>query len=244
MYDSAHLILGFLKILRTYHYILLLIIYCLTVATHAAEASSICNPHQSPRVNIKTSTNNITYNFTQSMKQLDTQSIDTVNPYGNDVITDVGGLMRGTIKVSEHMLYDAVSNSYTGEICYWYTDITVVIHISPTIFVAKDFPKGSCMHNAILAHEHQHVIIDRQIVNKYAQIIGAALRQELQKQPTYGPYSISQQAAVEAGLKTSIANFIQKFADQMNAERQQRQQALDNINEYERVNHLCPRNKQ
>lgn len=198
-----------------------------------------CVAQDTPQVSVKTSTDNISYNFTQSMKQLDRKPINTINPYGRDVITDVGGLMQGGIRISEQMRYGTLTNPNTNQICYWYTMITVSIHINPTVYVASDFPRGTCMHNAILAHEHQHVMIDRDIVNKYAQIIGHALRQELARQSAYGPYSTSQQSQVEDGLKTSISNFIQNYANQMNAERQQRQQALDNINEYERVNHLC-----
>lgn len=198
-----------------------------------------CTARQAPQINIKTSTDNISYDFSKSEKQLNTFHIDSVNPYGDNVITDVGGLMEGGISLSQSMEYGTLTNTGTQQICYWYTKVDVTLHIQPTIYVASEFPKGSCKHNAILEHEHQHVIIDREIVNKYAALIGTSLQTELARQKIYGPIPLNQKTWLEQSLKDRMQSLLSAYGNQMNAERKQRQQAFDNINEYQRVNKMC-----
>ncbi|HNQ92339.1 MAG TPA: hypothetical protein PKI93_05340 [Alphaproteobacteria bacterium] len=202
-------------------------------------AENWCKSVQAPQIHIKTSTDSVSYNFSLSEKALNGFSIDTVNPYGGNVITDVGGLMKGGIVVSQSMRYGTMTNTRTNEVCYWYTDIDISLHINPTIYIASEFPHGTCKHNAIMQHEQQHVMIDRQIVNKFAPLIGQAVKNEVRRQTTFGPISTSRQAELEAYLKSNMQTIVNRQTDIMNAERKQRQQALDNLQEYERVNHVC-----
>lgn len=205
----------------------------------SAVADNWCRPSQAPNIQIKTSTDNIHYDFSKSEKDLNHFQIDTVNPYGNSVITDVGGLMQGGIQLAQTMRYGTLTNTKTQEICYWYTDVTVTLHIYPTIFVASEFPKGSCKHNAIIQHEHQHVIIDREIVNQFANTIGQGLRADLARQPVYGPVPLSQKGQMENLLHARMQNFLSTYSASIDSERRRRQQALDNIHEYSRVNQMC-----
>jgi hypothetical protein len=39
------------------------------------------------------------------------------------------------------------------------------------VYVARDYPRGSCQYAAIIAHEHEHVDIFRTVLNKYRAII-------------------------------------------------------------------------
>lgn len=204
-----------------------------------AFAAGWCTSVQSPQIRVKTDTDNIQYDFSRSEKDLNSFSIDTVNPYGDNVITDVGGLMQGRINVNQRMKYGTLTNTKTSEICYWYTEITVSLHISPTIFVAKEFPKGSCKHKAILDHEHQHVVIDREIVNKYAKIIGDSLYQEVSARGVFGPVPLSKSAQLEDQLKKRMEKLLTQYSEKINEERRIRQQALDSLSEYERVNKAC-----
>lgn len=199
-----------------------------------------CKASRAPRVHIDTSTDQISWDFTKSEKQLNKFEIDTVNPYGSNVITDVGGLMQGGIELKESMRLSTLTHKGLNQICYWYDTITVSLHIKPTIFIAKEFPRNTCRHNAIKQHELTHVKVDREIVNKYASLIGKAMQQELDRQFVYGPYMVSQSGQVEAYLKGRIENILKSYSKKMDEERKTRQQAVDSLKEYERVNNLCP----
>lgn len=200
-----------------------------------------CAPGKTPIINVHTSTDQVVYNFTLSKKQLDNFAVNTVNPYAAHIITDVGGLMKGGINAQQKMTFGTLTNPVTNEVCYWHDSMDIYLHIKPTVYIANDFPQGTCMHNAILEHENQHVSIDREIVNKYAAIIGDAIRNDITAYHTFGPVPISQQATLEAQIKLRMHKLLGHYTKQMSDERRQRQQAHDNINEYERVNNLCKR---
>lgn len=205
--------------------------------------SSWCQMTKAPVVNIRASTDKISYNFTTSEKSLNGFDVDTINPYGKNVITDVGGLMKGGIETSQSMRFSTLTNPRLREVCYWYDTVDVNIHINPTIYIASEFPQGSCMHNAIMEHEQKHVTVDREMVNKYAQLIGNAIKAETDRQPIYGPVPLAQEKAIEAAIKSKMQSIVTNLIAQMDQERKTRQQVVDNLSEYQRVNALCPDQK-
>ena len=225
-------------------YLLSILAGCLIwISATEARADEWCVPTTAPSITVRPSTDDISYNFSLSKKQLDHFDITTVSPYANNVITDVGGLMKGGIETQQKMNFGILTNQTTGQVCFWHDSIDVFIHIKPTIYVASEFPEGSCMHNAILEHEQKHVTVDREIVNKYAQLIGSALQADVARYRIYGPAPLSQQPALESQLKTRIQSLIGMYTTQMSDERRNRQQQIDNLGEYERVNHMCPNEK-
>lgn len=198
-----------------------------------------CRSDSPPKIEIKTSTDQVSWDFSKSEKQLNSFNIDTVNPYGKSVITDVGGLMQGGIYLQEGWRFGMLTNTTLGQICYWYDTLTITLHIRPTIFIASEFPQGTCKHNAIREHELKHIQVDREIVNKYAKIIGQALKDDIDKQSVFGPYHVSQSKEVEGFLKARVENVLKYYSALMDDERKRRQQLIDSLAEYERVNRLC-----
>lgn len=151
--------------------------------------------------------------------------------------------MKGGIETSQSMRFSTLTNPRLREVCYWYDTVDVNIHINPTIYIASEFPQGSCMHNAIMEHEQKHVTVDREMVNKYAQLIGNAIKAETDRQPIYGPVPLAQEKAIEAAIKSKMQSIVTNLIAQMDQERKTRQQVVDNLSEYQRVNALCPDQK-
>lgn len=225
-----------------YGLLLLLIAFSGSIAGNALaqpQKHAWCRAKSAPRLEIKTSTDRVIWNFSKSEKDLNHFNIDTVNPYGKEVITDVGGLMQGGIMLKEQMRFNTLTYTTAQQICYWYDQIEITLHIQPTIYIAREFPQGSCKHNAIREHELKHISVDREIVNKYAALIGQALKKEVDRQPVFGPYLVSQSPQVEAYLKSRLDTLLRAYSTQMDQERRQRQQKVDSLEEYERVNTLC-----
>ncbi len=208
-----------------------------------ANAEDWCQPKEAPHINIHTSTDQVSFDFSLSEKQLNKFSVSTVNPYASNIITDVGGLMKGGIEANMQMSFGTMTDRGAGQMCYWHDTIDVSLHIKPTIYIANEFPAGSCMHTAIMEHEQKHVTVDREIVNKYAKLIGEAFQSDITRYRVFGPIPISQGDAMAQQLKHRMESIFKTYTAQMSAERKQRQQQVDNINEYERVNHLCPKEK-
>lgn len=214
--------------------------FFLTAGSESAVSEEWCKPSKPPSISIRTSTDQISYDFSKSEKQLNNFHITTKNPYANNVITDVGGVMKGGIEAQQKMSFGALKNQHTNQICFWYDSIDVLIHIKPTIFIASEFPPETCMHNAIMEHEQKHIQVDREIVNKYAALIGNAFKEDLTKYSVFGPFPLSNEQAMIEGIKSRMQNILKYYTNQMSTERQSRQQEIDTLSEYQRVNKSCP----
>jgi hypothetical protein len=204
-----------------------------------AQKHAWCKPSGGASIQVKTSTDEILWDYSKSEKDLNKFKIDTINPYGKSVITDVGGLMQGGIMMQEQMRYSTLTRSSVGQICYWYDNVVVTLHIKPTIYIASEFPRGTCKHNAIREHELKHVAVDREIVNKYAALLGSAVQEIVNRKPIYGPYHVAQSKEVEAFLNQQLSVALKRYSQEMDDERKKRQQGIDSLAEYERVNKLC-----
>ncbi len=204
-----------------------------------AEKHEWCKPSGSPKIQVKTSTDDIRWDYSKSEKELNKYKIDTINPYGKGVITDVGGLMQGGIMMQEQMRYSTLTRSSVGQVCYWYDNVVVTLHIQPTIFIAREFARGTCKHEAIREHELKHVAVDREIVNKYANLLGKAVQEIVNRKTIYGPYKVSQAKEVETFMNQQLAVALKRYSREMDEERKQRQQLVDSLAEYERVNKMC-----
>lgn len=207
----------------------------------SAQAENWCNPAKAPTINVRTSTDRIGYDFSKTEKQLNGFNVTTVNPYGNNIITDVGGLMKGGIQTEQKMSFGTLTNPNTRQICFWHDSIDILLHIMPTIYIAAEFPPNSCMHDAIMGHEQKHIQVDREIVNKYAALIGQAFQDDVSRYWVFGPVPLSNREAALSQIKARMQNILKQYTNQMATERKTRQQQIDNLAEYERVNKSCGR---
>lgn len=195
-----------------------------------------------PKINVKPSKSYVSYDFTKTKAQLNQVDIDTVSPYGPHHKTVVSGLMSGSIQVKHQVAFLHETYKQVDQGCVYLKSIDVSVHIDPTIYIAKEHPKGSCMHNAVLAHELKHVREDQLIVNKYAKYIGNALLKLIDSQgPAFGPYETARVPFVQQNIQNSVTRVVKRFNDKMNEERQKRQQAIDTVEEYESIGAKCPK---
>ena len=211
-----------------------------TPAATPVVATIECQAKNTPNINVLPSKSVVKYDFTKTKPELNSVDVDTVSPYGPNHKTYVSGLMSGAIQVNHQVSFIHEKYDQLGQGCIYLKDVDVKIHIDPTIFVAKEYPKGSCMHNAVLTHERKHVREDQLIVNKYSNIIGQALQRLVESQgPAFGPYEIERMPFVQQNIQNSLNKVVTKYNDLMNQERQRRQQAIDSLEEYESIGVRC-----
>jgi hypothetical protein len=202
-------------------------------------SSAWCTPKAPPKIDIKTHTTDVEWVFNKSEKDLNAFPVDTKNPYGTQVMTDVGGLMKGGIQMQQTMRFGSFVHRGLGQSCHFYDSVRVEFLLSPTIFIASEFPPGTCKHNAIKGHEIKHVMEDRAIVKKYAAVVGRALKNEIDRQTIWGPVPIGQSQATQEKMRVRLENILKHYSQMMEGERRRRQQAIDSLAEYERVNNMC-----
>jgi hypothetical protein len=199
-----------------------------------------CSLPKTPQIMVTTTSTPVRYDYTKSQRQLETMGNDTVSPYGARVKTHVGGLMKGEVTVSQNMRFyqETYPNVRAG--CLYIDSIKVDLHMKPVIYVAREHKKSSCMHQSILEHEKKHVMVDQTLISKYRDIITAALQSALPDiRNAKGPFSSSALPSEQKKLQTHVQGIVKKYSAQLTEERKKRQQDVDTLEEYERVQAQC-----
>ena len=225
-----------------YRFSLFIIIagFFLVLMPFEAQAGIECHAKTPPRITVKPVQSNILYDFTKSKEDLNRIDVDTISPYGPQHKTDVSGLMSGAIQLKSNVSFAHETYKYLGRGCVYLKGVDVKIHLEPTIYIANDFEKGSCMYNAILTHEFKHVKEDQLIINKYTNLLGRALDRVVNEQgESFGPMRLHRMDETQLQVKDAIHRVVLKMNDKLNKERRKRQQAIDNIDEYKYVGNRC-----
>jgi hypothetical protein len=202
-----------------------------------------CDMARPTKINVKPTTKDVQYDFRQDLKSIQKVKIDTINPYGHHHKSFTQGFMKGAIKMEPTVSLDYKHSSFSGT-CLWYDEITIKIEIDPTIVIAREVARDRCMKAAVMEHEMKHVMADRKLVNKYAKIMGEKLHDELKKRGfVVGPVPSNEAQDTAKKMQDLVFQILEHQYKKMDLERHEVQNAIDNLEEYERVNALCPQFK-
>ncbi len=206
-----------------------------------ASAGDLCVMPKSTDINITPSTQKVQVITNRTLAQLQNEQIDTINPHSFNGVSVTQGFAQGKISMKAEVKLDYSTLPQYRAACLWYDTISVSFDIDPHIYIAKEVHQDRCMGQAVLAHEMKHVNADRQVVNKYSQIIGQKLITELKARGFMaGPVKIEEAEAIAERMKKTVMQIIELEHERMNLDRRDAQGQVDSAQEYARVAALCP----
>ncbi|MGC2854924.1 hypothetical protein ACM64Y_05575 [Novispirillum sp. DQ9] len=150
----------------------------------------------------------------------------------------VHGLTHSSLGYQLQGSFDAVGLP-DGSWCLWPRSVEADLGYSDTtVYVARDYPPGTCAFDAVLAHEHEHVGINEQVVADHAgRLRDALLRLARQGFPLAGPdpavLRARGQAMMDAGFRDALTPLL--------ADRTRRNAAIDTESSYRALNGRCDR---
>tara|TARA_Y100000588_G_scaffold362242_1_gene423786 strand:+ start:127 stop:810 length:684 start_codon:yes stop_codon:yes gene_type:complete len=206
------------------------------VAVHDANAAS-CTREGLPSVQVTVDISPIHTNTTQNLAQLTGRDNNT--RLGIMDGHHVGGLTVGDIQAQTQVGFGESTGFFTGNTCLWVQSLVVQLNLQSKIFVAKELQRGTCQYRILLEHEQKHVQIDRNVVNEYRRLIEAHLESELLQQGAAGPVPFRLAPDLQRDLTGRVSGIVDEQMRKLYAERDRRQQALDNPQEYERMSMAC-----
>ena len=207
----------------------------------AASSPQICQIPAPAEIAVVPKTAELKIDTTRSLKQLQGQAIDTINPYGYNNVTHTNGFMEGQIAMRSTVKLDYKQAPGMNAFCIWYEKVTIELDITPTIVIAKEVSEDSCMYNAVLTHEKKHIRVDRKIVNKYAQTIGRKVFDGLQKRGFIaGPIAAENTQDIADRMRKTVSQLVELESKKMEIDRAEAQQAVDSLEEYKYVQSRCP----
>jgi len=162
------------------------------------------------------------------------------SPYEDDSKTYIQGLAKGGVDVSGQYQFGTETYPALAQGCIFTNKVQINITLDSTIFIAREYKKGTCHYNAVLQHELKHKAVDRELVNKYSNIIVKAVNNTL-KTIGYaqGPFPASAMPAAQEKIGATLTNVVSQFGNNFSAERDKRQSNVDTLVEYDRVHALC-----
>lgn len=149
----------------------------------------------------------------------------------------VNGLGGGKIGLEGQASFTVMQRG--EQACIWLKGINAKFFAYPTIHVANNFPKESCEYNAVLEHEKKHILVLQEFHREFAPKFKTALRRIASGIEAQGPISASTIERVQKDMNERINRQIQSFNDSIIPVLEQRQNDVDNPQEYASVEAQC-----
>lgn len=203
-----------------------------------------CKAKMIPKISVIANKSNVQYDFTKTKNEMSRFDIGTLSPYAPHHTVHIKGVMNANIRSEQWSDFVRETYEHADTGCLYIKKIEIKVDVDSTIYVAKEHPEGSCEHKEILKHEKKHLREDQLVINKYSKLVKDDLDGFVQKtKGSFGPYKISELSKVEKNLRQQIADLVTARHDKMNVERQERQQAIDSIEEYDAIAAACPKSQ-
>jgi hypothetical protein len=197
-----------------------------------------CTVPRPPNIIVNPVTNAIQYEYMMTSEELNKYTTSTVSPYAPNVDSTTGGLRHDRPKITTEIQWGRMDDSSRGLSCLWYDTIRVTIELSPKIYIARDKQFRRCKQE-IIDHEVRHVDVDRQVINKYSQAIGLAVKNAVDKVGAMGPYNQHEIEHIQNNLVSHIHAAINSQKLLLFQEMSREQAKVDSLEEYERISRKC-----
>lgn len=208
----------------------------------AASTPLECEMPAPTQISVVPRTAKLVIDTSQTHAQLQEQVIDTINPYGYSQVTHTNGYMSGELKFRSKVQLDFAQMPQYEAFCVWYKSIEIDIDIAPKVVIAKEVAEDKCMYEAVLEHEMKHVNAERSVANKFAQTVGRTVFDGLKERGfKAGPMRAEHVEKIGDRMKQTVEQLVQFEFKKFEIERQEAQQAIDNLEEYESVSAKCPK---
>jgi len=104
------------------------------------------------------------------------------------------------------------------------------------VYIASEYPHGSCQYNAILDHERLHVIVFQETLNRFFSRVEAALRHAAD---TAKPILVRDPDKATKKFQSALERVAKPLFHQINAATDEGNGALDTLENYQREQDNC-----
>ncbi|WP_051340222.1 hypothetical protein [Azospirillum halopraeferens] len=207
----------------------------LAAAAPAVAQADGCPAFERPQVSVSLTNAPLRRDFTRTIQQLARIPGRAPGPAGSG-----SGHILGLAHAVFQQTYDiAVSYGQLGDGAYCGALASVSVTFGTqerVVYVARELPRGSCIHREVLDHEMQHVAVDDALMEEYLAIIRRRVAAVAAQTGTVRSRSRQQ---VMTTLRRPIDAEMRTILDEFTRERDRRQAGVDTVDEYERVSRSC-----
>ncbi|MBF0393572.1 MAG: hypothetical protein HQL38_12910 [Alphaproteobacteria bacterium] len=121
-----------------------------------------------------------------------------------------------------------------GAWCQWISNLRVEVSIpEQTVYVAREYPAGSCEYGAVIEHENEHVRLNESILRNFGAQLGRPLRAAVDRM---NPIVASENSSeIPRPLKTTL----ERLMRDLEADRARANAAIDTEQNYRATSTRC-----
>lgn len=128
----------------------------------------------------------------------------------------------------------------TKAVYAWFDDVILEVAVSSDIIhIPREYPPGSCEHQAVLEHERGHGRVAREMAVALAGRLERALMASDHIPTRFDPVISSDFATAAEHLKDDVAKVVDPIYDRFEAEHKAAQEKLDRPDPYDAVYRKC-----
>ena len=193
-----------------------------------------------PEVEVAAHQADPTFSYNASSQDLTRRGSDAYTPPGAEGPSwHKGGLTEARTAFQQKMNY-TVEKFPNGLTCIYVDKIVLQVTSTPTVWVANDFPQGSCMYNAVREHEMKHVHAEQSVLTTHIGRLKTALENVSRYRTVFGPGSEADVRARYDAYQQQVNTVVNDEFTVYRYDEGKAQQAIDTLQEYQRISHLCP----
>lgn len=204
--------------------------------------NTACPPMPEPKITVAPLEIPMRQDFNRTSAEIRQIAGNVYTPFtGTD--NALAGLMTGSVRANVNVEFDGgpIETPPGAEplACIWPNVINVDITLEPTLYVNKNYPVGTCMHNVIAQHELGHYQIDKSVIFDFIPLIQQAVNGAAKRIGVQGPLPFDKTRALGEPVGEDIRNVVRAMVVQIDAERRKRNAAHDSPTEQLRLLQAC-----
>lgn len=205
-------------------------------------ATMQCAAFLPPKIEVEVARKPTTIDHSLTKEELQAFDTDTKLPREMRSLShvDTGGIMNADINIK----YD-IDFAHSGVLmrghCVHIKKIHVTLQLNPRIYIAADYPEGTCFYEAIREHEESHIDMDEVVLGKYAERIrdGLGILFKTSEDATAGPVSKRRIKELEKNAGASVMRSIDVLLKDMARDRAEKQAGVDSAEGYNYITTTC-----
>jgi hypothetical protein len=179
-----------------------------------------------------------TFNYAESSLGLTAKGAGAYAPPGSSPSWHKGGLTQSS-PTFEQRIEATILKFSNGQACIYVNKIQLTVTSAPNVWVANDFPPGTCMYNAVKDHELKHVHAEQATLATHTGRMKTALENVGKYRTVFGPGTEADVNARYNQLFSEINQVVKNESDVFSLDEARAQQAIDTLAEYNRISNLC-----
>lgn len=208
-------------------------------AAYILAATGVCAAPPPPNVQMEFINTPPIERNDMSSKQLGGFHVSTTFSHSRNEIFTVGGLTVSDFSPVYLVDFNIPVDSITGWPCLSVKEVKIKVNYAPTIYVASEFPNGSCLYNNTLQHEVRHVNTDIITFNEFLPVLRQAVQDAANGIGAIGPLKPENVLRERDKMVDTLKAALAAKTDEIEKIRFNRQQVIDTRQEYLRLSGLC-----